>query len=77
VVSDACGSSVFCNGVKNLKVTNSAKVSGMTDICITSASYLQGAVMCASNTANVTNAGRATFGIYKSNSSIIYMRENY
>jgi hypothetical protein len=78
VVSDSCGNGVFCYGVKNFKVTNSANVSGMTDICISSPSYLQqGAVLCESNTANVTNAGRATFGIYKSNGSIIYMRENY
>ena len=78
VVTDTCANTVFCKGVKNFTLTNSAKIPGITDICINSPGYLlHGAVLCAPSTAGVTNSGRATFGVYKGNNSIIYMRENY
>lgn len=76
VVGDACAANVFCNGVKKINLSSSAKQTGSADICLNSPAYLQGTPACASGTPG-PNAGRATFGVYKGNNEFIYLRENY
>jgi MSHA biogenesis protein MshQ len=58
---------VFSSGTSNLTLAKPGRGNvGSVDLTCSYLSYLP-----------TNNAGRATFGIYKNNGSIIYMRENY
>jgi hypothetical protein len=75
VVGDTCANNVFCSGVKQFKLSNSAKAAGSANISLNAPNYL----LSGSNGAGVNPSisGQATFGVYKGNSNFIYMRESY
>jgi MSHA biogenesis protein MshQ len=75
VVGDTCANNVFCSGVKQFKLSNSANAAGSANISLNAPNYL----LSGSNGAGVNPSisGQATFGVYKGNSNFIYMRESY
>ena len=75
-ITDGCVDAAFCKGARLIMLANSAKVSGVTNICLSSPTYLQGSPACSTGTAG-PNSGQATFGIYAGKQPFIYLRESY